>query len=164
MEHNTKIVEMGDKLHYPMMLILPPQFPTLFEELFNRMKEKKIPWRISFFIDAGGLNYLSFKKVLSTLLFFTSSVNKKFSKAVEKLEEAEINGESCVRIKISMSTWVYKDDPEAFTKLRIQGAELAGALQAWGTSDVAEVVGSPLLGFSSTIPAIISLSCTGEPG
>ena len=154
-EHDTRILEIGDKLHYPMMLILPPQFPALFEELFRRMKEKKFPWRISFFIDAGGLNFLTFNRVLAVLLYFTSSVNKKFSKAVEQLQEAELNGESNVRIKIGISTWVYKDDPDAFLKLRTQGAELAGAMQAWGTSDVAEVVGSPLLGFSSTIPAVM---------
>lgn len=154
-EIDTRILEIGDKLHYPMMLILPPQFPTAFSELFNRMKEKNIPWRICFYIDAGGLDYLFFKNMLASLLYFTSSVNKKFNKAIERLKEAELSGESSVRLKIGVSTWVNKHENDAMATLSRQAAELAGAMQAWGTSDVAEVIGSPLLGFSATLPAVM---------
>ncbi|WP_155326347.1 hypothetical protein [Desulfosarcina ovata] len=154
-EIDTKVIEIGDKLHYPMMLVLPPQYSTPFRELFVRLKEKGIPWRVSFFIDAGGLSYMTMKSLLAQLLYFTSATNKRFCKAVEELKEAELHGESCVRLKIGISTYVDKHNPDAMSKLSLQAGELAGAMQAWGTCDVAETVGSPLLGFSGTLPGVM---------
>ena len=37
-------------------------------------------------------------------------------------------------------------------------AELTKAIQGWGTTDVTEAVGDPLLGLSSTVPALMPAS------
>lgn len=152
---SQQAIRIGDKLHAPMVMILPPQTPRPFDELFRRLRTKKFPWRASFFLDADGLKYMRLKSVLAQVLNFTSSSNKKFNMAMEELKAQELEGGAIIRFRASFSTSCYADEPDARRKLSIRAASLASAVQAWGTTDVAQVVGDPLLGFSSTVPGLM---------
>jgi len=150
-----QIIRIGDKLHAPMVMALPPQTPRPFDDLFRRLREKKFPWRASFFLDADGLKYMRLKSILATVLHFTSTTNKKFNMAMQELKDLELQGESIIRFRASFCTSCYADEPEAERKLSVRSASLASAVQSWGTTDVSQVVGDPLLGFSSTVPGIM---------
>lgn len=153
-----KYIEIGDRIHAPQIVELPPQHPEPFQKLFDVLRRKKIPWRVSFFIDSEGLKQMAFKDFLASIFFYTSSANKKFIKALKDLKEIELS-EPVVRIKISFSTWVKKNDKDPLDKLRMISSELASSIQSWGVCDTRENIGDPLLGFCSTIPAL----CFGSP-
>jgi len=155
LNYGQNCIRIGDRLHAPMMMVLPPQTPGGFDALFNRLREKNIPWRVSFMLDADGLKYMTWKHVMSTVLHFTSTVNKKFNASIDELKALEIDGEAIIRFRACFSTSVYADIPDAERKLNIRAAELSSAVQAWGTTDVTQLVGDPLLGFSSTVPALM---------
>lgn len=155
-------MKIGDRIYSPFIITMMPQTPKPFQELFRVLsrKEDKIPYRISFLIESGGLEF-GFKSVLSSLLSFTSSANKKLNNAIEQLKQLELAGTCCVKFKICMCTWVdlqreNQDSAEILIRRRV--SELAKAVQGWGTCDVTELIGDPLYGISATLPAIMPTS------
>jgi intracellular multiplication protein IcmB len=68
----------------------------------------------------------------------------------------------CVKYRICLCTWAGiregLPEREACLRLRRRVAELSKAVQGWGTSDVSEAVGDPLLGLTATLPAMMPTS------
>ena len=156
-------IEIGDRLYGPLIMTFMPQTPRPFQELFYVMtqRDERIPYRVSFLLSEGGLA-LGLKPVLSTILAFTSSANRRFNKAVDALRDMDLDGVCCIKFSICLCTWVTLQQSasreEAHLQLRRRVAELAKAVQGWGTSDVSESVGDPLLGFTATVPAMMPVS------
>ena len=156
-------IEIGDRLYGPLIMTFMPQTPRPFQELFYVMtqRDERIPYRVSFLLSEGGLA-LGLKPVLSTILAFTSSANRRFNKAVDALRDMDLDGVCCIKFSICLCTWVTlrhsASREEAHLQLRRRVAELAKAVQGWGTSDVSESVGDPLLGFTATVPAMMPVS------
>jgi len=155
-------IRIGDRIYGPLIMTLMPQTPKPFQDFFRVLarRDERLPYRISFLLEDGGLN-MGLKPLLSSVLAFSSSDNKRFNNAVEALKALDLAGVCCVKFRICLCTWASaKDMPEqdAHLLLRRRVAELSKAIQGWGTTDVSEAVGDPLLGLSATLPAIMPSS------
>lgn len=155
-------VRIGDRLFGPLIMTLMPQTPKPFQELFRVLsrREEKLPYRISFLLEHGGLT-MGIKPILSSILSFCSSDNRRFNKAVEKMGELDLSGVCCIKFRICLCTWACSNGltlDSAHALLRRRMSELAKAVQGWGTCDVSEAIGDPLLGFSATLPAMMPAS------
>lgn len=144
----------GDKIYSSVFIELFPKDIKDFLVLFNRTLNSRIPWRISFFIESEGLNSLRFKKMLSGILSFSSAQNKLLNEASDLLSYININrDEALVRLRVSAATWAPKDN---LPLLRNRVAELAKAIQGWGTCEVSEVCGDSFAGAISSVLGITS--------
>jgi intracellular multiplication protein IcmB len=156
-------IRVGDRIFGPLIMTLMPQTPRPFQDFFRVLawRDEKLPYRMSFMLEPGGLN-MGIKPTLASILAFTNSDNKRFASAVEKLRALDLAGTCCVRYKICLTTWAKiqtgRPEPEAHLLLKRRMAELSKAVQGWGTSDVSEAVGDPLLGLTATLPAMMPAS------
>ena len=156
-------VRIGDQIHVPILMALPPQSPMPFNEFFKMLTRKKtqerIPLRMCITMKSDGLSLLGFKNLLAQVLSFTSSVNKRFVQAVDELRALSLKGYGIVQFSASFDTWVdltmYKSENEAHHVLRQQMAELTNLVQAWGTCETQDVTGDPLLGAVACMPAMM---------
>ena len=153
-------IRVGDRIYGPLIMTLMPQTPKPFQDFFRVLarRDERLPYRMSFLLEYGGL-HMGIKPVLASILAFTSSDNKRFNNAVEKLKALDLEGVCCVKFRICFCTWACVRDnageKEAHLLLRRRVAELSKAVQGWGTSDVSEAVGDPLLGLTATLPAMM---------
>ncbi|CAK7025507.1 MAG: hypothetical protein DELT_02565 [Desulfovibrio sp.] len=159
---SRSVIRIGNRLFGPLIMTLMPQTPKPFQELFRVLSRRKerVPYRISFLLEHGGLN-LGLKPFLASILAFTNSDNTRFNRAVEALQALDLNGMCCVKFRICLCTWSsMRNMPEkdALLLLGRRMAELSKAVQGWGTTDVSEAVGDPLLGVSATLPAMLPSS------
>ena len=156
-------IRVGDRVFGPQIVTLMPQTPKPFQDFFRVLarRDEKLPYRISFLLEYGGLN-LGLKPILASVLSFTNSDNKRFVNAVEKLRALDLEGMCCVKFRICLCTWANimpgLPEWEARLRLRRRVAELSKAVQGWGTSDVSEAVGDPLIGLTATLPAMMPTS------
>jgi intracellular multiplication protein IcmB len=155
-------IRIGGRIYGPLIMTLMPQTPRPFQDFFrvSARRDERLPYRMSFLLEYGGLN-MGLKPVLASILSFTNSDNKRFNNAVEKLRALDLEGVCCVKFRICLCTWAcVRDMPEkeAHLLLRRRVAELSKAVQGWGTSDVSEAVGDPLLGLTATLPAMMPSS------
>ena len=153
-------IRIGDRIYGPLIMTLMPQTPKPFAELFSSLarRDERIPCRVSFLLGNGGLK-LGLKPMLASILAFAGSDNKRFNRAVDALRELDLEGVCCVKFSLCFCTWTRDADaPTALSRLRRRVAELAKAIQGWGTSDVSEAIGDPLLGFTATLPAMMPTS------
>lgn len=155
-------IRIGDRVYGPLIMTLMPQTPKPFQDFFRVLarRDERLPYRISYLLEDGGLN-MGLKPLLSSVLAFSSSDNKRFNKAVDDLKALDLAGVCCVKYRICLCTWAYiKDGPEheAHLLLRRRVAELSKAVQGWGTTDVSEAVGDPLLGFTASLPGMMPSS------
>jgi intracellular multiplication protein IcmB len=157
-ELDRATIEIGDMIHRPLSLVLPPQNPKPFQSFFRPLAGKSIPYRVSMLIEPDGLGGQSFKSTIASILSFTCSDNKRFKNALEKLQDASLAGETIVKLRVGFDTWTNKHHANALDKLRSQASILAGSVQAWGTCDVTENIGDPMLGVCATIPGLMDRS------
>ncbi len=155
-------LRIGDRIYGPLIMTRMPQTPKPFQEFFRILarRDERIPYRISFLIEDGGLN-LGLKPILSAILSFASADNKRFNKAVDTLRKLDLEGVCCVKFSICLCTWACIDalsEKEAVALLNRRMSELSKTVQGWGTTDVSEAVGDPLLGMSATVPALMPSS------
>jgi intracellular multiplication protein IcmB len=146
--------KMGSTIYGSVFIELFPKDLKNFLALFNRTLNSRIPWRISFFIESEGLHTLRFKKMISSILSFSSAQNKLLNEATDLLSYININrDEALVRLRVAAATWA----PETnIPLLRTRVAELSKAIQGWGTCEVAEVCGDPFAGTVSSMLAVTS--------
>lgn len=142
------VVKIGDRIYSPIYIDLFPREIQTFAHLFERTKEKKLPWRISFLLEGDGLSSFGFKGLAAQLLGFANSGNKMIHKGVEELKSLkDDSGETIVRIRAALSTWAPKNEPELLSK---RVSELAKCVESWGSCQVSEVTGDPMAGVSSS--------------
>ncbi len=160
---DLRTARVGDRIYSPLFISLFPQELKSFMVLFSRTLPTRVPWRVSFLIESGGLATLRFKSVMAAILSFTSAQNSLVHDAAKLLKDIEVNTDDAViRLQVSMATWA----PEGNIRLlRIRAAELAKAVEGWGTCEVSEVSGdifagvaSSLLGFSANSIATPSIA------
>ncbi len=154
-------IRIGGRIYGPLIMTLMPQTPKPFQDFFRIFikRDKRIPYRISFLIEDGGL-HMGLKPLLSSILAFTSSDNRRFNNAVDALKSLDLEGVCCVKYRICLCTWacIRDSEAEAHSLLRRRMAELSKTVQGWGTCDVSESVGDPLLGLAATLPGIMPSS------
>jgi len=146
---DLRTIRVGDRIYTPIFIDLFPQEIKSFIVLFSRVIATHVPWRMSFLIESGGLAALRFKSMMAAILSWTSAHNGLVHDAVKMLNNLETNtDEAIVRLQVSFATWA----PEGNIRLlRTRAAELAKAIEGWGTCEVSEVSGDVFAGMASSI-------------
>lgn len=160
---DLRTVRVGDRIYTPLFIDLFPQDLKSFTNLFARTLPTRVPWRMSFLMESGGLSTLSFKNMMASILYFTSAQNGLVADAVKLLRNIDTNtDDAVVKLQVSFASWAPEDN---LRLLRTRTAELAKAVEGWGTVEVSEVSGDPfagivssLLGFSATSVATPSVA------
>jgi intracellular multiplication protein IcmB len=160
---DLRTIRVGDRIMTPIFIDLFPQELKTFIALFSRTIPTRVPWRMSFLIESGGLGTLKFKSMMAAILSFTSAQNGLLHDATKMLQNIETNtDDAIVKLQVSLATWA----PEGNIRLlRTRTAELAKAVEGWGSCEVSEVSGdvfagiaSSLLGFSANSDATPSIA------
>jgi intracellular multiplication protein IcmB len=151
---DLRTVRIGDKIYSSVFVELFPKELRTFMVLFNRILPSHIPWRISFYVESGGLVSLKLKGLFTAILAFTSSQNRLISNSVNLLKYLQLNSdEAIVRIRVAASTWA----PDGqLSLLRRRHSELTKAMQGWGSTEISEVSGDPYAGVVSSMLGITS--------
>lgn len=153
---DLRTCQIGDQLYSSLFIDLFPQEVRPFLSLFTRTVPLQIPWRISFFVDSGGLNELRLRPAIASILSFASAHNRLLSDATQMLRYIDLNtDDAVVKLRVSLATWAPAGDVHT---LRVRAAELAKAVQGWGNCEVSENCGDAFSGVVSSM-----LSVTGEP-
>ena len=86
---------------------------------------------------------------MASILSFSSAQNGLIHDAVKLLREIDINtDDAVVKLQVSLATWA----PEGNVRLlRTRAAELAKAVEGWGTCEVSEVSGDAFAGVASSL-------------
>ena len=148
---NLQTVRIGNRLHAPLRLTLPPETPAPFGRLFNSLVSSRLPWRASFLLSGDGLSSLGTKALFASFLGWTCADNKLITAALTDLRELEQEGKAIVGFQAVFDTWAPMDDPALLSRRK---AELAQAIQGWGNCDVSDQCGDPLLGVLASLPAV----------
>ena len=158
---NDHVVEMGKFLWGGIDMTLGPMEPSPFPQLLARLNESKVPFRISFLIEGGGVQGMAMQTFLSSIFSVTNSENRQIKDALEAMSEMS-RSEPVVKLRISMATWAPRGNMEL---LEDRLSTLAQAFESWGYCQVTQVTGDPLdqvmssaLGIhcGSTAPAAIA--------
>ncbi|OGT38587.1 MAG: type IV secretion protein IcmB [Gammaproteobacteria bacterium RIFCSPHIGHO2_12_FULL_38_14] len=146
---DLRTARVGDRIYSPLFIELFPQDLKSFMSLFARTLPTRVPWRMSFLIESGGLATIRFKSVMAAILSFTSAQNGLVHDAAKLLREIEVNtDDAVVKLQVSLATWA----PEGNIRLlRTRIAELAKAVEGWGTCEVGEVSGDIFAGLASSL-------------
>lgn len=157
-EMTGQVVRVGDRLHAPVAMTLPPQEPQIFNRLFARLIDKPIPWRLSFMIEGDGTNIIGWKYTVALLFTITSASNKFLVQSIQQMRNYVSGGGTVVGLRICGDTWTNAwagGEDEAVRRVRQQSSQLAGALEGWGNSEVSQITGGdPLIGVSAALPAM----------
>lgn len=148
---DLRTLRVGDRIYTPLFIDLFPQELKSFMALFARTLPTQIPWRMSFSIESGGLNTIRFKSMMASILSWTSAYNGLVHDASKLLNNIETNtDDAVVKLQVSFATWA----PEGNIRLlRTRAAELAKAIEGWGTCEVSEASGDVFAGVASSFLA-----------
>lgn len=146
---DLRTLRIGDRIYTPLFIDLFPQELKSFIALFARTLPTRVPWRISFLIESGGLATVRFKSVMAAILSFSAAHNGLVHDAVRLLQNIEVNtDDAVVKLQVSLATWA----PEGNIRLlRTRAAELAKAVEGWGSCEVTEVSGDVFAGIASSL-------------
>lgn len=146
---DLKTAKIGDRIYSNIYIDLFPKEIQPFSNLFSRTIHTNIPWRISFLLESDGLARTGIKAAMSAILAFSSSDNRLLNDSLQLLNYINLNtDDTAVRIKVAISTWADEDNKRL---LRARVAQLAKAVEGWGSCDVSQVSGDPFAGAVSTM-------------
>lgn len=147
--YDLRTVRIGDKIYASMFIDLFPKDLKFFMSLFQRVLASRIPWRISFLIDSNGLPSIRMKSVIASVLSFSSAQNRLIADASNLLNYLNVNtDDAIVKLRVMASTWAPVGETQL---LRGRAAELAKAIEGWGSCDVSEVSGDAFAGAVSSM-------------
>lgn len=150
---NLRTARIGDRIYAPITIELFPKELAPFGVLFNRVLNAQVPWRISFFIESGGMAALGMKPTVAALLSFAHANNRLISNAVELLKYIQVNtDDAIVKLRVATCTWAKVGEEKL---LRTRAAELAKAIQGWGYCETSEVSGDA---YGGTLSSALGLS------
>jgi intracellular multiplication protein IcmB len=149
MSLDLRTIRVGDRIYTPIFIELFPQDIKPFASLLARTLPTSVPWRMSFLIESGGLSILGFKSAMASILAWTAARNALIHDAVKLLRDIETNtDDAVVKLQVSLATWA----PEGNLRLlRTRTAELAKAVEGWGSCEVTEVAGDVFSGVASSV-------------
>jgi intracellular multiplication protein IcmB len=153
---DLRIAKIGDRIYGSVFIDLFPKELIAFVTLLHRLEHYSLPWRISFWVESGGVESLTLKSTVASLLSFASENNKLINKSINYLKYLHNNtDEAIVKLKITATTWAL-DNEEPLLKRRI--SELAKALQSWGYTETSEISGDALASIISSALGITNES------
>ncbi|WP_053764411.1 ATP-binding protein [Leptospirillum ferriphilum] len=150
---SLRVVEIGNQIHAPLAITVPPENPMPFLNLFSSLASSRIPWRASFLLTGDGLSGLGMKSVLAAFMTWTASENSLISESIKDLNMRSQTGEAIVGWQAIFDTWAPSSDPDLLSR---RASTLAQAVQGWGNCEVSDQTGDPLLGVVSSFPGFAS--------
>lgn len=151
---NESIVRIGDLVWGGADVTLAPMDPSPFPMLLNRLFEAKVPYRISFLIEGGGVYSTQFRAFAATILGVTNAVNKQIKFSLEGLQRLA-RKEPVVRMRISLATWAPRDN---LRLLQDRLSNLIQSVESWGYCQVSEFSGDPL---DCVMSSALGIHCAG---
>lgn len=149
---DLRTVRVGDLIYSTVTIDIFPKELKPFQELFSRLQATKVPWRISFQLQPGGLSAMGLKPVVASILSFASAYNPLITDAQKLLQKMEVGAdEAVIQFRVGLTTWADATDPR---QLRGQTAELIKAVQSWGYCEISEFSGDSFASFVSTALAL----------
>ena len=137
---NDRVVEFGQYIWSGVDMTLAPMEPSPFPKLLMRLTESKIPFRVSFLIEGGGIQGAGARGFIASILSVTNPENRQIKDALEGLEELARN-EPVIKVRISFATWAPKGEMRL---LEERVSTLIQAAESWGYSQVSQLSGDPL--------------------
>lgn len=153
-EVDGRYVRLGDRMYAPLVLDIFPRQTMLFSQLFERIREKHLPWRMSFTMVGGGITNMTFRRTLASMLAFQAG-NRLIRQAFESLDAALRSNTSIAVCQASFCTWAPANDRPL---LQRRAADLARSIEAWGSCQVSEQTGDPVGALVSTTPGLTTHS------
>lgn len=150
-----KFARIGDMMYAPIFVELFPKDIKPFYELFRRLLNSKLPWRISYFIGGDGIRISQSKSALAQVLAFSAHHNRLIADAHKLLKVLhERSDDPIVKLHVCLSTWapVGKDD-----LLKERAAKLYKAVQSWGNCQVGDLSGDS---FATTLSSALAVTST----
>ena len=139
---SPRVVRVGEYVFSSLDMVVGPQQSEPFSTLLHRMQNSdSLPWRVSFLIDGGGLQFLGVKSFLSAIFQMTNFENRQVREAIEELQETRLQGSPVVRCRISFSTWATKEKVKLVEE---QALKLQRSIEGWGFCKVSALTGDPL--------------------
>jgi intracellular multiplication protein IcmB len=123
-----------------------------FQDLFSRLQSTKIPWRISYQLQSGGIQAMGVKPTIAGFLSFAGAYNNLVADVAQLLRKLEISSdEAVIQLRVGITTWGDSSDSRI---LRGRMSELIKAVQAWGYCELSEFSGDSFASFVSTCLAL----------
>ncbi|MDR2208076.1 MAG: hypothetical protein LBE22_03780 [Azoarcus sp.] len=151
-------VRVGSRVYAPLVMLVPPQKPKYFGELYDALNMagtqdlgsiRAMPWSVSFMLSSDGLNGFTLRKLGASFAVFSPTNNKAVHAALEALTDYKNNGGCVVKLRIAAMTWSTDLSAEAITELNKRKRQLRAALEGWGGMIVSEKDGNPMVPFQS---------------
>lgn len=156
----NRFVQIGDRVHAPMYIEIPPVRMEQFQQLIRRTLglDPTMPWTISFLMSGNGLRKQSLKGTIASVLAVANSDNSYIRDALKNLKVYSKSG-AVVGFKVCFNTWAPAGQLDL---LRARAARLSQALIDWGGAETREVTGDPVEGFASTAMGLTARSVAAE--
>ncbi|MCL2875780.1 MAG: type IV secretion protein DotO [Betaproteobacteria bacterium] len=151
-------VRVGSRVYAPLSMLVPPQDPKYFGELFAALnmvstreqgRFRAMPWSVSFMLASDGLSGLMLRKLGSSLAIFSPTNNKAINGALNALTDYKNNGGCVVKLRLTAMTWSSNLTAESIAELDLRKRQLRKALEGWGNMTVSEKDGNPMIPFQS---------------
>lgn len=145
-------VQVGDRIHAPMYVEVPPSRVEPFQKLIRRAidVDRQMPFTVSFILRGGGMRTQSLKRTLASVMAVMSTTNPQISEALKQLTVLE-QTESIVSLQIAFNTWAPVGEDAL---LRKRAASMAQVMIDWGGCEVRQISGDPVEGFTSNVLAL----------
>jgi len=163
---DNEIVQIGNMLFSSFDITLAPELLQPFNDLIRKIEDgPKVSWRISFLIEAGGLQTIRLQEqFVRTMLFAAPTRNRRIRDAIDDLREIDGVSDSIVRLRMSLSCWTRIEGPEnmsdALGAIREQASHLRRATERWGGCHTDALAGDPLACCMSSVPGLGPTSST----
>ncbi|MEY2341479.1 hypothetical protein AB4090_05130 [Acidithiobacillus sp. IBUN Pt1247-S3] len=159
MELEGGAIRIGDRWFQGITMSVPPE--NLSSMTFNTLLQRingapdPFPWRMAIHLDSGGLDLLGMRDTLATLFAGTSSVNRRYNRAVKELRSLyEVEGTAIVRFRCTFSV-----EASSREELADRSSRMIAAINDWGNADAAKPLGmGQPLALCATIPGLLSKS------
>ncbi|NBX66809.1 MAG: type IV secretion protein IcmB [Proteobacteria bacterium] len=149
---NDHSVRIGGLLWGGCDIVLAPMDPSPFPMLLNRLFDTKVPFRISFLIESGGVEGMNARHSIATFLTVTNPINRTIKNSLDALK-ALARSEPVVKLRLSLATWA-PDGKQELLEDRI--SVLMQAAESWGYCQVSNIVGDPL---DSVLSSAMGVAC-----
>lgn len=148
---NPRVVEMNGRLFASVDMTIGPMEQQPFSLLIRRMMEiGEFPWRVSFLIEGGGLDYIQMKKMIASIFTLTNQQNRAIKNAISDLQEARTQENLVVcKLRTSFCTWTPVGE-NGMGVIEERLARLQRAVEGWGYCSVSSSSGDPLSGVMSS--------------
>lgn len=150
---DLKTCKIGNRIYACVYIDLFPKDVQPFSTLLHKTIQADLPWKMNFQIKGGGMSSLKFKRAMSAVLAFSSAQNRLINDGIKLLEYLDLEtDDAAVMVKAVASTWAPADDVGL---LNARQAQLARAIQSWGSPDVVEICGDP---FEGTVASMMGVT------